>query len=222
MIIKIINIILGLIYIKPSFSQEGEDIITRKIFKNKRKGFFVDVGAHHPIKFSKTFYMYLFKNWNGINIDTQPGSMKAFKLLRKDDVSLEKAISDKKETLVFYSFKKSTNNTFLKDNLLKENKIVKKTKIKTNTLTEVLDEYLNKKNKDIDYINIDVEGFDYQVIKSLNLKKYKPTLIIIEDLNFSLQIPKKSKIFNYLNKNGYYLYAKSINSLYFLKKGFLP
>lgn len=220
MIEKIINLIISFKFIKPSYSQEGEDIIIRKIFKNKKNGFFIDVGAHHPIKLSNTFYMYLFKNWTGINIDAQPKSMGSFNLLRKKDISLEKAISNKQETLTFYSFKKSTNNTFSKKHLLETNKIVKKTRIKTTTLTKVLDKYLDQ-DKKIDFVNIDVEGFDYQVIKSLNLKKYKPTLIIIEDLNFSLKEPKKSKIFNYLNKNGYYLYAKTINSLYFLEKNFL-
>ena len=219
MIKKILSLIISLKFIKPSYSQEGEDIIIRKIFKNKKNGFFIDVGAHHPIKLSNTFYMYNFRNWTGINIDAQPGSMKSFNLLRKRDVSLEKAISNKQETLTFYSFKKSTNNTFSKKHLLENGEIIKKTKIKTTTLTKVLDNYLYS-NKKIDFINIDVEGFDYQVIKSLNLKKYKPTLIIIEDLDFSLKKPKKSKIFNYLNRNDYYLYAKTINSLYFLEKNF--
>ena len=64
-----------------SYSQEGEDMILRRLFETRRRGFYVDVGAHHPRRFSNTYYFYR-QGWSGINIDAAPGSMKLFDRLR--------------------------------------------------------------------------------------------------------------------------------------------
>ena len=57
-----------------SYSQEGEDLILERFFEGKEIGFFVDIGAHHPMRFSNTYIFYL-KGWRGINVDATPGSM---------------------------------------------------------------------------------------------------------------------------------------------------
>ncbi|MDX9799068.1 MAG: hypothetical protein RBT05_09445 [Bacteroidales bacterium] len=71
-----------------SFSQEGEDMLLSKLFELNEKGFFVDIGAHHPIRFSNTYKLYL-KGWRGINIDAMPNSMDLFKKYRSEDINLE-------------------------------------------------------------------------------------------------------------------------------------
>ena len=76
------------------YSQEGEDIILRHIFGDQTKGFYVDVGAHHPKRFSNTCYFYD-RRWQGINLDTLPGSMWFLQKLRPRDKNLEIAISEK-------------------------------------------------------------------------------------------------------------------------------
>lgn len=100
-----------------SFSQEGEDLILHRLFqdyehitKTKLEGFYIDVGAHHPIRFSNTFSFYV-KGWSGINIDPTPGGMEAFRNIRPRDVNLELAVSDKKEKLKFYLFEEPALNT---------------------------------------------------------------------------------------------------------------
>ena len=62
------------------FSQEGEDVILRRIFEDQKNGFYIDIGAHHPKRFSNTYYFYD-RGWEGINIDATPGSMKFFKII---------------------------------------------------------------------------------------------------------------------------------------------
>jgi hypothetical protein len=83
-----------------SYSQEGEDLILRKIFENQQQGFYIDVGAHHPKRFSTTYVFYK-HGWRGINIDAMPDSLKVFNKFRKRDINLEKAFSDKKERLTY-------------------------------------------------------------------------------------------------------------------------
>src|ERR1041385_1053171 len=86
-----------------SYSQEGEDMILKRIFDEKKNGFYVDVGAYHPKRFSNTYYFYK-KGWRGINIDAMPGSRKAFRRQRPRDINVESPISDKHETLTYYAF----------------------------------------------------------------------------------------------------------------------
>ena len=58
-------------FYQKSYSQEGEDILLSRIFRNQKKGFYVDIGAHHPTRFSNTYYFYKL-GWRGINIDAIP------------------------------------------------------------------------------------------------------------------------------------------------------
>jgi hypothetical protein len=55
-----------------TFSQEGEDILIPFFLKNEERGIYVDVGAHHPFRFSNTALLYS-QGWHGINIDPLPG-----------------------------------------------------------------------------------------------------------------------------------------------------
>src|SRR6186713_1276577 len=74
-------------YYSISYSQEGEDLILKRFFSEKSGGFYVDVGAHHPKRFSNT-YMFYKEGWSGINIDAMPGSMKLFNKVRSKDINL--------------------------------------------------------------------------------------------------------------------------------------
>ena len=98
-------------YAIKSYSQEGTDMILRRILGNVENGFYVDVGAHHPKRFSNTFYFYK-KGLSGINIDAMPGSMKLFKKARPRDINIEAAVSNEKKELTFYVFNELALNTF--------------------------------------------------------------------------------------------------------------
>ena len=85
-------------YMNPSYSIEGEDRIVRALLWEKHdKGFYVDVGAHHPFRFSNTYLFYT-QGWSGINIDATPGSMKAFNKYRPRDINLEVGVGRGRKT----------------------------------------------------------------------------------------------------------------------------
>ena len=85
-------------YMNPSYSIEGEDRIVRALLWQKHdKGFYVDVGAHHPFRFSNTYLFYT-QGWSGINIDATPGSMKAFNKYRPRDINLEVGVGRSRKT----------------------------------------------------------------------------------------------------------------------------
>lgn len=208
------------VYSLGSYSQEGEDMILRRIFENKNVGFYIDVGAHHPKRFSNTYYFYK-KGWKGINIDAMPNSMKAFDKLRQRDINIEAAISNEKSTLIYYEFNETALNGFSKPISLMRNElanysIVNSYPITTKTLDEVLDVFSKEIPKEIDFITIDVEGFDFNVLRSLDLNKYRPSLILIEILSETLEDIIDNEISFYLKKFGYKLYAKTFNTIFFI------
>ena len=103
---------------------------------------------------------------------------------------------------------------------LKGNYFIKLTKdIETVTLDEILDNYLPK-NQQIDFLSIDVEGHDFIVLKSINLEKYRPKVILIEILGSSLSEINNNEISKYLINYGYSVYAKAINTVFFIDDNF--
>lgn len=206
-------------YATKSYSQEGEDMILSRLFERQKKGFYVDVGAHHPERFSNTCYFYK-KGWNGINIDAMPGSMKTFRKLRRRDINLEEGVSTEKKELFYYIFNEPALNGFSQE--LSETEyasskyyIVKKTKIIVRPLSEILDEYLPG-GVNIDFLSVDVESMDYEVLQSNNWKKYKPKAVLVEMLNSDFEKITGDPVYLFLKEKGYKLFAKSVNTAIFI------
>jgi FkbM family methyltransferase len=201
-----------------SFSQEGEDLILNRFFEDRQNGFFVDVGAHHPIRFSNTYKFYL-KGWRGINIDAMPDCMQKFHIIRPEDINVETPISNKTETLTYYMFNEPALNTFSeieanKKDGLNSFKIIEKRQLHTQRLETVLDLYLPE-GTHIDFLTIDVEGLDFMVLNSNNWNKYKPDLILVEDLQKDLENIFTTDLYRFMNEKGYILVARTYNTLFF-------
>lgn len=203
-----------------SFSQEGEDIILNRFLNHKTNGFFVDIGAHHPKRFSNTFSFYK-KGWRGINIDAMPDSMNAFRKERPEDINLEIGISKTQKKLTYYMFNEPALNTFSEIEAKKKDglasyKIIEKRTISTYTLSTILDKYLGE-NQNIDFITIDAEGLDLEVIQSNNWDKYRPTFVLVEDLKKHefIELPLLSELYKTMQNLNYTLVAKTFNTLFF-------
>jgi FkbM family methyltransferase len=205
---------------KLSYSQEGEDMILSRIFENKKNGFYVDIGAHHPKRFSNTMHFYNL-GWRGINIDAMPGSMEAFRLLRPLDINLEIAVSDREEKLVFYIFNEPALNTFSETlandyNSSENYTLISNVSLQTRTLASILDQYLPE-NQTIDFLSVDTEGSDLKVLKSNNWDKYIPQVVLVEVLGNTLEDIYSNEIANYLLSLNYKLCAKTYNTFILIK-----
>lgn len=213
------------LFFKMSYAQEGEDMLLSRIFGDRASGFYVDVGAHHPEKFSNTYYFYL-QGWRGINIDAMPGSMEGFRLKRPEDINLEFAVSDRRQKITFYKFNEPAFNTFsteLANDRLKNRdiRLIETIEIETRTLSEILDEYLPE-GREFELLNTDVEGLDLKVLKSNNWSKYRPKVVVAEYLERQpLENLMDSEIVRYMKGQGYGLYSKTDNSLFFIDHGYL-
>lgn len=210
-------------YALKSYSQEGEDMILRRIFENQKTGFYVDVGAHHPARFSNTNYFYK-RGWRGLNIDAMPGSMAKFKKYRVRDISIEAAISANEKEMVYYIFNEPALNGFSEKMSLERDansskfRIKRKVQIKTRRLESILDEVLPA-GQHIDFMSIDVEGLDFDVLKSNNWNKYKPDVILVEVLGQSIESLVDSNITRYLNNIGYYMFSKAVQTVIYKQRG---
>jgi hypothetical protein len=192
---------------KKTYSMNGEDIFINNYFKNKI-GFYVDVGAYHPLELSNTCLLHK-RGWDGINIDINSLSINYFNFLRPNDININIAASNKKTIkTIYYQKKKSPLNT-LKIKQAKKMFIgnIKKSKVKSETLTTIIDN-TKFKGKKINFLNIDTEGSDLEILKKLNFKKYKPELICVElvdSFNPNSKIIKKNKIYKFLVNKKYKL-----------------
>lgn len=209
-------------YAKKSFSQCGEDLIINHIFQqlNIEKPSYIDIGAHHPYYLNNTAFFYL-KGSTGINIEPDPSLFEAFIKERQRDTNLNIGIGINSSECEFYVMSEPTLNTFVKEEAektIKEHssyfiKEVKKLRV------EPLHEILNKYNdgKFTDFLSLDVEGLDEQIISSINFELIRPKVICVETISFSYSGNgvKNKKIIELLESKGYMVYADTnINTIF--------
>jgi len=207
--------ILGVDVTTYFFSQGGEDAILLAVFDYVLKiqnGFFVDVGAYHPIKGSNTFLLYQ-NGWKGINIEPNIAMAAEFKRIRKRDINLHVGISKSADKQDYYIVDgNSTMNSFSLENIERlglKDSIKQKIKIDTYPLEDIFQKYVQE--KEIDFLNIDTEGYEMEVLESNDWKKFIPKVIAIEQNNiFSLADVLESTVNIYLQQRGYIAFAKNL------------
>ena len=204
--------------LKKSYSQFEEDLFLKTYFKNKKDGFFIDIGCYHPFKGNNTYLLYK-SGWSGINIDLNQLGIDLFNIARPRDKNICTAISNKDGFVEYYL----PNNNPLSTEITidrKFSKILEEIhgnqyeifKTKSMTWGSLENEY-KKFFKDIDFFKIDIEGSDLEVLKSINLNKLKVKLIMIEASTFNSRDRKET--INYLNsKNFTILFDNNLNIIF--------
>ena len=194
---------------KSQYSRWGEDSFLVNYFKDTSNGRYIDIGSFHPFRGSNTYLLYK-KGWSGINIDLNKISIDLFKLARPNDINLNLAISDANKKIKVYQTKDlgkmNTINLkfasfFLKNYHVRESH--------SYNLNDILCKYNTNKNNRFELIDIDVEGSEYQILKSLNFKKYSFKLILVETHIFNLDFKQESDKIHILLKSKNYNYLKN-------------
>jgi len=177
-------------------------LFLKDYYKTKTNGFYIDVGCYHPIRLSNTKFLYD-KGWKGINIDISNKSIDLFKIARKKDINLNIGIGNKNKVSEAY-FKKDIfhANTLVYDHAEKLLGEYTKKKINVYTLNSVIDN--NAGNKKIDFLDIDCEGTDLEVLEGLDLNKNEIDLISIEMHGYDEDTKRNGElIFDIMKKNKY-------------------
>lgn len=201
-----------------AYSSEGEDLILKRIFDKKQKGVYIDVGAHHPFRVSNTYLLYK-QNWTGINIDPMPGSKALFNKHRPKDINLEMGVSVAKQQLTYFIFNETALNTFSPEKVKEYTQVAKyrviaEKKIDTWPLADILDKYLTK-DVAIDFLTIDAEGLDLEVLRSNNWDKYRPTYVLVESPPLEVFQADSSELYQFMKQIGYSMFAKTYYTYFF-------
>lgn len=207
-------------YWQPSYSQEGEDLVLLRLFDDasQRNGFYIDVGAHHPARFSNTRLFYDL-GWTGISIDPRPGFADEFLLERPNDIAIEAAVALTPDELTYYMFDESALNGF--DQRLSDDRnantsynIIDQRPVQVRRLDSLLEQHVSA-NQSIDFMSIDVEGFDYEVVQSNDWNRFRPRFVLVEIFGHGLEDVLASESARFLAAHHYQAISRTRHTVFF-------
>ncbi len=208
---------------RAAFSQEGEDLVLESFLYQRKTGFYVDVGAHHPSRYSNTYFFYR-KGWRGINIDAAADAMEAFRRQRPDDINLVAAVGHpgtQRELTIFDEGAVTTLSAEFADRVRDEMgfQIVRSEKVQPESLAAILDQHLPSGQK-ITFLTVDVEGLDLEVLQSNAWERYRPAMVLAEHHGENLggttiAEAVDSPVAAYLGKLEYQMVAKTARTIFF-------
>lgn len=201
-----------------SFAQYAEDLLLDRVFSHTPVGFYVDVGAHHPIRHSNTYRLYR-RGWRGINIDATPGSMEPFRRLRPRDINLECGIGREEGGAVFHLFNVPQLNTFdaqaaavaARDPRFRE---IGSVIVPVRRLDNLLETHLPP-GVQPDLLSIDAEGWDLAVLQGNDWQRFRPTWILVECDCPNLEDLPNHPTHRWLGEQGYQARIRGLKTTFY-------
>lgn len=198
-----------------TYSQTGEDRIIEAILGD-RQGFYVDVGCNHPVRCSNTFFFYR-RGWSGLCIDANERLIDLYSGARPRDRAVCAVISSEPRDLVFTEFADDRISSVDADHVRAWNAthpVTAERSVRAVSLQSLLDK--TGAPKRFDLLSIDVEGHDLDVLLSIDLGVYRPTLIVVEMHGFDLEAPDANPIYRHLAEAGYQMVGYAVMNGYFV------
>ena len=210
--------------IQPSFSQAGEDQVMRYLLYNCLNiphPTYLDIGTNDPIICNNTFYFYN-RGSRGVCIEPDVQFEELIRKHRKGDIFLPAGINNTDSTEAeFYVFpgKYSGWNTFSKEEAESRQqsagvpfKSIRKVPLVNinKVISQYFDPYPN-------IISLDVEGLDLDILKALDFDKFKPEVLCVETITFSVtnEEQKIQEIIDFVNSKGYFVFADThVNTIF--------
>jgi len=187
-----------------TYSQFGEDILIRGFFRDKPVGVYVDVGAFHPIYYSNTYALYK-SGWNGLAIDANGSFERLYKKFRPRDIFVHAAVGQSEGKAHFVHFSSGAFDRLQKfaSEVPEQFRTGETTReVNMRRLDQILD---SSKATKVDFLNIDCEGADLDILSSIDFAKLRPSLISVEDHSANWTVSPVVKI---LAENGYAMYGR--------------
>ena len=193
-----------------SFSQEGEDLLADEFLGRPPTGFYVDVGALHPVRFSNTYLFYR-RGWSGVNIEPSPGASEAFRRVRPRDVTLDVGVSDRPGAMVLFD-----RDRVASLEATTSYRCVGTVEVSVRPLRDVLAETAEK--RPIDFLSIDVERQELPALQSSDWDRFRPTLVLVEILNRTvLEQLQEDCVHQFMKSVEYELVAKTMRTAFYWK-----
>lgn len=195
------------------------------LFHDRRNGFYVDVGCHHPYRFSNTAMLHDEQGWSGINIDVDERATAMFRVARPNDINLTLGIAGEAGRRTVTIFDEGAINSFDRtaashpawSHIPRQDHDVE-----VKPLGALLHQILPSGQR-IDFLNIDAEGLDVEILASNDWSAFRPEAIAVEVHGFDLNDPDANATFRFLRQQGYRLISHvAVTSIYRLSADPLP
>lgn len=209
-----------------SYSQCGEDLIIQYLFRLRgvEQPTYMDLGANNPFYLSNTALFYN-KGCRGVNVEANPFLIGEFNKHRTQDINLNIGVGADKSVLDFYVVNDSTLSSFSKEEANKfietgKYHIVETLKVEVCTINEIVDTYF--KGVFPDFMSLDVEGLDFDILKSIDFDKSSPKVICVEAAEYSPigAGERRTDLIDFLETKGYYEYANTNLNAIMVRKDF--
>jgi FkbM family methyltransferase len=200
-----------------SYSQFGEDITAANLLRNLKTGFYVDIGAYHPLKHSNTALLHI-NGWQGVTVEPEMGGARAFHRFRPHAINVRAAIHNEKDSVTLYKFRGGLSNTTMEDRAkdLRESKeVVGEEVVPALRLNDVFERHVPE-GVHVNYLSVDIEGYDTEAILAFDLAKYLPDVVCIEIHRPDMMALGDNAAVGFMSRHGYQLYAINVFSLTFV------
>lgn len=182
-----------------SYAQLGQDYAVLQYYHHKRNGFFVDIGAYDGVSLSNTYLLENRWGWTGICAEPLPNEFKHLTKVRPESICVNKAVFSIGEIEIDYAVAGMLSGIVEYLECHREIKTAPRIKVPTITLDDLLRNY--NAPHFIDYLSIDTEGTELEILKSVDFKTYQFGLIHLEHNGME---PQRTEIRVYLESNGYH------------------
>jgi FkbM family methyltransferase len=184
-------------------------ILRHLVGSDTTNGFYVDVGAFDPVRSSNTYFFYL-NGWRGINIEARPGSRQLFDRVRPRDINVEIGVAIEPGQMTYHFIgEDSPMNSFSREfleHIGMLGAITHEITVPVVPLADLLGRHLPD-GQHIDFMNVDVEGCDLQVLRSNDWHTYRPRFVVVEDKDTD---PEKSGIVHFMRSRGYEICVQNV------------
>jgi FkbM family methyltransferase len=211
-----------------SYSQNGEDLIVKDLFSKLgiKNPSYLDIGANDPVFISNTYLLYS-KGSKGVCIEPNEYLYRKLKRIRTEDICLNAGVAFNERTEAdFYLFPKAANGlgTFSKkeadfwQNVGTKNigkyKVERILKLQLLNINEIIKKYFKACPN---FISMDVEGLDFQILKTLDFNEHTPEVICVETIDYGANNSeiKDKELISFVCSKGYFVYADTyINTIF--------
>lgn len=202
------------------FSQFGEDITSEHILRGVRSGFYVDVGAHHPIRHSNTARFHL-QGWNGVNVEPCAEAFAAFERLRPNAINVRAAVHNTEDTVTLHTFENGLVNTVVAerlDGLAAQHRTTGAEVVPAYSLNTIFERFVPEGTQ-VNYFTMDIEGYDKEAFEAFDVERYLPDVICLELFRSDLSALAEDPLVQRLMACGYVPYSVNIFSFTFVNIG---
>jgi len=194
-----------------SYAQRGEDTRLWSFFEGKTDGHYIDIGANDPIvdSVSKSFYD---AGWRGINVEPLHVCADALCFHQPDSLNVRVALGEKSDTMTLFYDKNRLGLSTLDERNAATLGLSNTTAVPVWTLAQLCRSFVKWP---IDWLNIDVEGWEEQVIRGGDWEKFRPTIVVVEATKPTTDIPSHEEWEQLLFEVDYeFLFFDGLNRFY--------